>query len=107
MILMHNHPSGSLNPSNEDTMLTDRMMQVGDLMGIVLLDHIIVGGDPANYFSFKEQAMMEFEKPELKTDYRDIQWERQRAAENSAVGENQGAGEIEEPVVRPRVRRHR
>ncbi len=53
MILVHNHPSGSLEPSKADTVLTDRMLKLTELMGITLADHIIVGGDNRSYFSFK------------------------------------------------------
>lgn len=57
MILVHCHPSGSLKPSNEDTHLTDKMVKLCDLVGIPLLDHIIVGGDNSQYFSFKDKGI--------------------------------------------------
>ena len=50
MMLLHNHPSGNLEPSKEDTMLTDCMNRVCELMGIPLTDHIIVGGDNTRFF---------------------------------------------------------
>ena len=50
MMLLHNHPYGNLEPSKEDTMLTDRMNRVCELMGIPLTDHIIVGGDNTRFF---------------------------------------------------------
>ena len=50
MMLLHNHPSWNLEPSKEDTMLTDRMNRVCELMGIPLTDHIIVGGDNTRFF---------------------------------------------------------
>lgn len=59
MILLHIHPSGALQPSREDTMLTDRMIQVCSLVGIGLLDYIIVAGDNGKYVSFKEQGVMQ------------------------------------------------
>ena len=52
MIIMHNHPSGTLNPSKHDTMFTDQISKVCQMVGIPLLDHIIVGGDNSEYFSF-------------------------------------------------------
>ena len=52
IILVHNHPSGNVNPSSEDIRITERIKQAGELMGIVLLDHIIVGD---GVFSFKEE----------------------------------------------------
>ncbi len=45
MIMVHNHPSGNLKPSTADTVMTDKMLQLCDLLGIPLVDHIIVGGD--------------------------------------------------------------
>ncbi|OGS36443.1 MAG: hypothetical protein A2293_06605 [Elusimicrobia bacterium RIFOXYB2_FULL_49_7] len=56
MILVHNHPSGSLEPSEEDVSLTKRMIQAGRLLGIEVLDHVIISGD--GYMSFKEKQMM-------------------------------------------------
>lgn len=43
VILVHNHPSGETDPSDDDIALTRRLVQVGDLLGIGVLDHIIVG----------------------------------------------------------------
>lgn len=58
MLLIHNHPSGSLNPSKDDIEITDRLIQLTDLMGIPLLDHIIVGGNNIEYFSMREKGLM-------------------------------------------------
>lgn len=54
IILLHNHPSGSLEPSKADLELTARLKVAGDYIGIEVLDHIIVGGDNSHYFSFAE-----------------------------------------------------
>lgn len=72
MIILHNHPSGSLSPSKLDTVLTDRMSQLCTMMGIPLLDHIIVGGDNSHYFSFKEKGILPVSEIELETDYRNL-----------------------------------
>ena len=58
MMLIHNHPSGYLIPSKMDVQITDRMIQLCDLVNIPLLDHIIVGGDKEEYFSFARQKIM-------------------------------------------------
>ena len=50
-------------------MLTDRMLKSCELMGIPLIDHVIVGGDNTQYFSFKEKNMLEVPKIYLETDY--------------------------------------
>ncbi|MCH1983321.1 DNA repair protein RadC [Ruminococcus sp. OA3] len=43
IILVHNHPSGNPRPSNEDILITKRILEAGELLGIYLLDHIIIG----------------------------------------------------------------
>lgn len=56
MILVHNHPSGDPTPSKEDIEVTARMVQVGRVMDIPVLDHIILGND--NYISLKEKGVI-------------------------------------------------
>lgn len=74
MILVHNHPSGRLEPSKQDTMITDRMLKLTDLMGITLNDHVIVGGDNSQYFSFYEKGLLEHPKIHLSTDYKTLEF---------------------------------
>ena len=50
----HNHPSGDATPSQEDRLLTKRLREVGDLLGITLLDHVILG--EARHFSFADEG---------------------------------------------------
>lgn len=76
MILMHNHPSGSLNPSAEDTRITDCIQQIGALMGIPLLDHIIVGArNDREYFSFHEKGLIKSSVHQLQSDYKELSFE--------------------------------
>ncbi|KGF10721.1 hypothetical protein HMPREF1633_09055 [Tissierellia bacterium S5-A11] len=56
VILVHNHPSGDVTPSQEDIHLTQRLKQVGDLVGIPVVDHLIVGGK--RYYSFLEEGKL-------------------------------------------------
>ena len=56
IILVHNHPSGDPTPSKEDIEVTARMVQVGRVMDIPVLDHIILGND--NYISLKEKGVI-------------------------------------------------
>lgn len=56
LILSHNHPSGDTSPSPNDISFTERMQECGDMMGIELLDHIIVGN--SSYYSLKEEGLM-------------------------------------------------
>ena len=49
MIVVHNHPSGDAKPSNEDVSLTKQLVEVGNLLGIEVLDHVVIGrGPPAS-----------------------------------------------------------
>lgn len=57
IICFHNHPSGNLKCSKEDENITNRLKECGEILGIELVDHIIVG-DNNTYFSFKENCMM-------------------------------------------------
>ena len=72
MMLIHCHPSGNVFPSKADTMMTDRMNKLCELMGIPLIDHIIVGGDNREFFSFREKGMFDNPKITLSTDYRTL-----------------------------------
>lgn len=69
ILLIHCHPSGKLLPSKSDTMMTDRMNKVCEMMGIPLIDHVIVGGNNREYFSFKEKGLISTPKIYLSTDY--------------------------------------
>jgi len=55
-IIVHNHPSGDPEPSDEDKSLTERIAQVLKLLGIRFLDHVIIGD--LCFYSFAEKAMM-------------------------------------------------
>lgn len=52
IILVHNHPSGNLTPSDADVLATKKIMLAGEMVNIKLYDHIIIGKD--RYFSFRE-----------------------------------------------------
>jgi DNA repair protein RadC len=54
LILVHNHPTGSVSPSREDILLTRRFEKCGRILGIEIVDHIIVGD--GNYMSMKESG---------------------------------------------------
>ena len=52
IILVHNHPSGDPSPSNEDEEITEKLIESGEILGIKVLDHVIIGKD--SYWSWKE-----------------------------------------------------
>ncbi len=56
VIFAHNHPSGDPAPSDEDLQITKRLCEVGKLIGIRCLDHIIIG--QGRYFSFADHSLM-------------------------------------------------
>jgi len=53
LVLVHNHPSGDPSPSSEDLVLTERLRQAGEMIGIRVLDHVVIGH--AGYVSLAEQ----------------------------------------------------
>jgi DNA repair protein RadC len=59
LILVHNHPSGDCNPSEEDIQITNRIRNAGMLFNIILLDHIIVGKNRKDYFSFRRNDLIQ------------------------------------------------
>lgn len=56
MLLAHNHPSGDPEPSREDIETTQRLVNAGNILGIRVLDHVVIGD--GRYISFKEQGLM-------------------------------------------------
>jgi DNA repair protein RadC len=56
-LVAHNHPSGQLEPSPEDHQVTQRLSQLGEQLGIPLLDHLILGTD--QFYSFRQNDQLE------------------------------------------------
>jgi len=56
LILVHNHPSGTLQPSQADKTITQKLKNAGDLLDIKILDHIIV--TEKTYFSFADEGIL-------------------------------------------------
>lgn len=56
IIICHNHPSGDPTPSKEDINITLRIKECGDIIGIKLLDHIIIGNN--KFISLKERGLI-------------------------------------------------
>lgn len=61
LILVHNHPSGDPSPSADDIEITTRLVRVGQLVGIEVLDHVIIARE--RYFSFREEGLLDVAGP--------------------------------------------
>lgn len=57
IILVHNHPSGDTAPSKEDIDVTQRLINAGEIIGIQIVDHVIIGDD---YYSLREKSSLNF-----------------------------------------------
>lgn len=58
ILLVHSHPSGNLKPSRQDCNITARLVNLCEMIDIPLVDHIIVGRNTTQFFSFKENSIM-------------------------------------------------
>ena len=79
VLLIHNHPSGILEPSKKDIDLTERMVSAGKVLGIDVLDHLIIGTKERAYTSLRELGVMEF--PER--DWRELERAADRQPEHT------------------------
>jgi len=64
VILVHNHPSGEVKPSKQDLNLTDRLIQVGRILNIKVIEHLII--TPRSYLSFLDTGLLEELEKSLK-----------------------------------------
>ena len=56
IILIHNHPSGNISPSEADKAITTKLVNAGKMLDIAVLDHIIIGGE--QYYSFADNGQL-------------------------------------------------
>lgn len=56
IVLCHNHPSGDPEPSRKDIEMTKKFQEAGELLGLPVIDHIIIGGN--GYYSFLEKGLL-------------------------------------------------
>lgn len=71
IMMFHNHPSGSLEPSREDIAITNRMQQLCMLAGVPVVDHIIIGQNDF-YYSFREKDILPMDDIRYSTDLSDV-----------------------------------
>lgn len=65
VILLHNHPSGVVEPSPDDYEATARLIEAGEILGIKVVDHIIVGSGTGEYYSFANEGDLDRIREEL------------------------------------------
>ena len=58
VFVAHNHPSGDTTPSRDDIATTETLERAGDILGVPLLDHLIIGDTPEKCFSFMENGKL-------------------------------------------------
>ena len=106
VMIFHNHPSGSLEPSKEDVQVTDKLQKLFSLVEIPLLDHIIIGtGD--RYYSFRENRTLPVSEQHYVTDassemITDIEAklaEMEKAQELEAIPEKVPEMNADRPVI--------
>jgi DNA repair protein RadC len=56
VIVLHNHPSGDPTPSSEDIAITQRLRQAGEILGVNVLDHVVIGD--GRYISFADEGLL-------------------------------------------------
>ena len=90
LILVHNHPSGELQPSESDIDTTDRLLQIGRFHNCMLLEHLIISQN--SYYSFKDNGIIEKLKVSLKfvPSFLYKQWQEERKEEWKQEGEKLG-----------------
>ena len=71
--------------SKADTVLTDRMNKLCELIGIPLVDHVIVGGSNKEFFSFKEKGMITNPRIMYNTNYQNLDFKSPLIAEKKKV----------------------
>lgn len=91
LIVVHNHPSGEVNPSEADKDVTDNLIQAGKIIHVELLDHLIIS--EKRYYSFKDQGLMDELEMSLKYVPPYVIKQRYEAAAKKA-GEKQGKEEM-------------
>lgn len=71
-LLLHNHPSGDVTPSQDDIMTTRKVIEAGKIMGIPCVDHIVIGGGNGHFCSLREQQLADFSNQIISMTAEDI-----------------------------------
>ena len=71
-LLLHNHPSGDVTPSQDDITTTRKVIEAGKIMGIPCMDHIVIGGGNGHFCSLREQQLADFSNQIISMTAEDI-----------------------------------
>ena len=71
-MLLHNHPSGDVTPSQDDITTTRKVIEAGKIMGIPCVDHIVIGGGNGQFCSLREQQLADFNNQIISMTAEDI-----------------------------------
>ena len=101
-LLLHNHPSGDVTPSQDDIMTTRRVNEAGKILGIPCLDHIIIGGGNGEYFSMREEKTVDFTSQTISLTAEDILRVGEAKTSNTKGGaEKMAENSMREPLPVP------
>ena len=95
-LLLHNHPSGDVAPSQDDIMTTRKVIEAGKILGIPCMDHIIIGGGNRNYYSMREEKTVDFTIQTISMTAEDIL----RVGETKTSNTKGGAAKMAENSMR-------
>ena len=98
-LLLHNHPSGDVSPSQEDIRLTKRCIEAGKLMEIPCLDHVIVGGGFGSMLSFKESQILDFTEKTINMTAEQIMAVSESSTEYNGEDAGKGANDMAENMM--------
>ena len=101
-LLLHNHPSGDVTPSQDDISTTRRVIEAGKILGIPCMDHIIIGGGNGNYYSMREEKTVDFTSQTISMTAEDILRVRETKTSNTKGGaETMAENSMREPLPVP------
>ena len=101
-LLLHNHPSGDVAPSQDDIMTTRKVIEAGKILGIPCMDHIIIGGGNGNYYSMREEKTVDFTSQTIPMTAEDILRVGETKTSNTKGGaEKMAENSMREPLPVP------
>ena len=100
-LMLHNHPSGEIMPSEDDIKTTLKVVEAGKIMGISCLDHIIIGGGSGDYFSMREEKTVDFTSQTISMTAEDILRTGEKGTPYEGGTEKMARNSVREPLPVP------